>query len=558
MAPTSWPKRRDTGPMPRGLSLARRIDAIDLPYMKARANGHSAKKSGEFMDLRRDRDEQAQVLFTYLWGDVLGEASFTTGGYNPEQHFKRLSTYGTVIGAGYSLPTSFSFYVGDKYILRLASDGANAYWPVTVQPTLGDEYPPNISNAGRSISYHATAKLEGGAALTEFQHALTLWASGWDGSAYRFGFGGLWRATPATTVLLTGGGPIDGQTAFTRQTQEYRVWAGNVGDFTVDDSVLAAAAGRECTAARVQVAGPGRVIALQATMEQLASTGWVLTDTPNPGDGYYTGTWDAYVAPRIWRSTDHGSSWSSYEATFLAPYIGQLDFQIPPWSTSGILAANYDRLLYDNQQMALMALGARFIYCGGDTVLLIVPACKLAADTYATLLFRSTDGGASFSRVNWLPDAWTATLDGVPTPNVTSFVGYAYNLHWSLGDGHAFVPTKHADGVRMLYTTDHGSTWTLSGVVPPTYVPAFTDAFFPTVIAPGKGVVATLDTVDERVGWARFGPDFSAYVALGTVSVADADDDLIGYAGRTFAYVGDGINRQRYVHPAFPGAFDRP
>jgi hypothetical protein len=555
---TEYPHRRAPGPLGQAHSAARTIEGIDVPYMKSlRPDGSIARKSGEFMTLDRKRVDEVKVT-TYLWGDVVLDGGFLTASFGPQFGKAKAHAYGTVItDSTYTLPNSFYLYAGDGYLWRLACrDDYSGFWPVLVRETLGNEFAPNAANAGKSISFFSTALLEGGADIDQAARGISLVASGHDGSAYRVGFSGMYEYDPPTAVLASGG-PSNGVTVGYNYKTETRAWFTNTGDFSINASWTfdAPLAERETGPARIQHAGPGRLLALQTYPEQVASLDY------QAGPANYQGTLKTQLVPRILRSTNHGSTWSAIEATFLTPYIeaadaiNQTGFPGDRWNYD--LLVSYNRPGWNNSQLVTMARAARFIYCGSDTVLLIVPQCWLGGADFATLLFRSTDGGESFARIAWPPDDWTDIW-----PNVPSFEGMFFNACWSLGAGHAFVPVEGDDlKVRALYTQDYGTTWSLSSEVPDEYLLEFTKAFFVTPIRPGVGLVPKLDVIARRITWAQVGKNFASLLPIGSVAVGSAvqppEEDSIGYAGRFFAYVGDTTGTYpRRINPAYPTEFN--
>jgi hypothetical protein len=453
----------------------------------------------------------------------------------------------------YALTTSFDVYAGNQYILRLARNtSSTAFWPVLVRPTLGNEYAPLPANAGNSISFFSTMKLSGGATLNEYQRGLSIFATGTDGTAYRFGFSGMWQDT-ATTPIWVNGGPNDGFLATSLRYREQRCWFSDTASFEVTTKTFNETS-RESSPTYVQQIGKGKLLALQTVMEQAASVDFNGTD--------YVTTFQPFVLPKLWSSSDHGATWSSTPASFLLPYLYYTANNNGAFG--GAWTVNYatlgDRLVVSNRQLLNMASGARFIYVGNSTVLLIVPFCYLGGtgpgEQWATLLFRSTAGGA-FTRVTWPADAWIASSQtSVSEPFLTSLIGYFYNGCWSLGPGHAFVPVQYASGaVKILYTQDSGNTWTLSPAVPTDVVYPLTGAFYATPLTTGVALVPKLDTSANTLTWMRTTSTFDVYTPVGNVqagsALAPAVSDLSGYAGRFFINLGGRFN------PAYPNEFDQ-
>lgn len=552
-----FPKQRSAPPWnPRGESQARALDRVDAPYLTARAPGVTVRKQGQFTNIYHAPVEQ-RAATTYLWGDaVLEDDSFLTASWGPQDRLRQDKTYGAVItDSTYTLPTSFVLYAGDGYVLRLAGrTDDSGYWPLLVRLNLGDEYSPLPANAGGSISFFDTARLEGGEPLGQFARLMSLVVSGHDGAAYRAGFAGAYQYTARTPITATGG-PSAGAIAANNIRAEVRGWFMDTATFAATPQTFGSGA-RQCGPFIVHSAGAGKLAGLQFTTEQLGAATWVFTG-PGPTDGYYTGDWLPFRKPQLLRSDDHGNTWASEDADFLMPYIAfdkvtNNDYFGAPWDVS--VATVFDRLVANNNTLLNMGRSARFIYTGNDTTLLIVQYCTVSPGTYATLLFRDV-GGTGFARLSWPPDAWTYTDVSVSLPRQPALGGYFYNACWSLQEGHAFVPTQHADGVRVLYTLDHGDSWVLSAPVPEKWVPALTYAFFATPVRPGSGVVPSVDEADARIEFARVGPTFDSFTPIGACRAGTVDnpvvDELIGYAGRYFAYVGDGAAYPRKVSPIY-------
>lgn len=488
----------------------------------------------------------------YLWGDyVRNSFELRTGRYGPEARAKRMASYGTVIGPGgtYQLQTSMAMYVGDRYILREASAEVDEgpYWPLLVRAGLGDESEFTSSSDG-SLSLFNDMRLEGGAEVSYFQRATATAATGYasESAGYGFGFGGHWLDTVAPPILFSGG-PFDGDTSATTKQREYRAWFSKTRNKTVYDHVFGEP-GRDNTPARFGCIGPGKLAAVQLTLEQLDSAVFVPTPTEeNPLLGYYHGTWKTFIPPKLHLSSDHGQSWSTEDAVFLDPYL----VDGPALQTIASVTT-YDRATRDGLQLGLLALSARFIYAGDDTSFLIIGPCHVGSGDFATLLFRKI-GGGDFENLAWPPDAWTAPgILAVSDDRVLGFGGPFYNNSASFAPGCFYVGVREDDSEKLLVTKDFGETWELVEI--PADMSPY-DVPLGTVVAENRVLFPAPDFVDDRIRWYRNDDDFAAFERVGGVGARGITSDGIGYGGGYFVYIGDptGGRHPRRVHPALPG-----
>ncbi|MGA0610107.1 hypothetical protein [Caldimonas sp. KR1-144] len=528
--------------------------------------GYIARAKNGFYEVTKIASAQSAP---YLWGDYVSDGVLATASFDPGRKRKVLQTYGVVIGPGstYQPTSSFYNYVGDRYLLRIGRDSSSAdgpFWPVLVRDTLGDEFPPASENRGKSISFYGLANLEGGADINEFQRIIGAFASGWDGTKYRFGYGGLWQDPDGEDIFRVGG-PSNGTLAITNRVREYRAWFSNTLDFAVSTQTWAST-NREICMSRIFVGGPGKLAALKATLETVESVDYV--DMGTPEDSYYAGTWKPRVKVKLVTSNDHGASWNESDADFLEPYI---EFKMlpgtglgsDPWSPPGI--THFDRFVMNGNQLLNMMMGARVVYVGNNTRLLMVPQCRIAPGQWGTLLFR--DAGSGFSRVAWPADSgtWLAPSEfGGSADLVLSFSGYFF-AHWfSWGPGCAYYPVNHDNKMKLLVTVDAGDTWTLTPELPADINHNFIGTALGTTVrprtdtSPGRVLFPRVDEAAGRIEWLATGGDLSAFAAAGDVAAPGIEEEFIGYAGRYFVYIGDGATRRRYVNPAFPGEFDKP
>jgi len=328
------------------------------------------------------------------------------------------------------------------------------------------------------------------------------------------------------------------------------IWTGSTGGATMAQRAYPYFPGRDHGPFASFVAGPGKVQALHVVTED--------TDKPQ-------------IPPYLATSSDHGDSWASAAATFLAGLL----YEFP--------AAGAVRAHYDNGQLNMMGRYATIIYVGDDTTLLIVPNAYVDGELleiggsvvngtpparFCPALFVGHAG--SYVRQAWPADTWYTDRNGLKTDPAGDAVLLAgvtllRTGQFGLGPGRAYIPVFQGGAIRVMLTADYGATWSFSPPVPPEIVSPYSSSFCgaigraPTDTKPAQVVFPAPDYANSKMRFLRTLDLFQTFQPFGGVK-AELLTSPAPYSGDyNYSFVNYGGEQHRpAVFPAFPGVFDKP
>ena len=529
-----------SGPSPSGQAHKRGHDRIDAPYLTSKAQGVgglvTTKKQQDFSQSWLEAGEPSLIGY-YKLNDTSIYPVLIDIEDDESRRIASLTPFYT-LGTAAANPTLARLpYVGDGFVLALFSNindiGADTdavtHWPVLAKATRWPQYlASDAARMGNTTTFIDDIQITG--LLTDL-HAFCLTCSGWDGSTKRYRFGlaaTYWSGTPHVDNRV----PI--------------FYAGDTGTQTMTQKAPVYYSGRNNLTFVPFVTGLGKLQALQVVEEDETLV------LPK-------------VAPYFAESANHGDTWSSVAAAFLAPYL----FEYP--------ASGPDRAYYENLQLAGLAFSSVIIYLGQGKKLLIIPNGYKdmlgSGGTPANARFGPKaflDSGGGYVNIAWPPDDWFTSSNGSSLGgDYLRFFGYTNDLkscHFAFGEGCMYMPVRrNGTENRLMFTRDFGSTWQftepLPGLMNTNSLTNFGTVIRPYVDSSNKGlIVFAVPNYDiDRIDIMATDGDFAAFRKVGsfkpggTSGLDPASDPTFQVF---FSYFG-GDNKP-YVFPAFPGEFDQP
>lgn len=574
-----FPKNLGDGVSGLARSKAQFLDQIDVPFLKHRLPGGAyAEKKGEFLYAHAAVEEEAYppLLAVYRVDDTTPANARLKTRASQRTVADSMPPMQLVEGEAKPMPAS-SVYVGGGYVLRLmfadrhnevpgVSAGSAYIWPVLHRVGNADAEVLSLSPdnlPGANISFADVARFEvlfqyvyGNGSVnrrsSEPERWPSIYAMGHDGTSFKFG------------MLM--GGQAEGDLAFVGDTSSRRMVGAPLGfDFTGELI--------QWWQVRAWAVGRGQVIALLPPAPTAGSL-----PPPNP--------------PRLLRTDDFGASWSLDPLEELLPILsyyvisegvdeGQMRFLVDG-------AVGYRTFIAQPMGGGRIGIvvrgGADTLYPNGNT-----------AGRIRWMFFISDETGRNFVRKAWpldaiAPDSQQGMLERHPfesnapfaTDPVPSFWQTERELscqHMSAGPGSFFFSmSTELDATLqrtwMISTRDFGDSWQVSGDLPQAAL-----SVFPSGTKPGRFPQATPSVMRARASDAAPGLLSLSSVALGgTVRVfrttarfesfeAAPEVTVPGLAPEVPAnrepycskpvFVGTRSTGRTFIHPGFPGMFDR-
>ena len=310
-----------------GFAKARALDGVDTPYLTAAGPGFITRKKNGVTEVEILSDDSVVTPSADVWVEVMNAAR----GYStPEIRAGELvlinSRSGRVvrrvkvnpITTGVPLEDAGrdAVWVGGGRILvmvRSAWPAPYFQWPVLVHPTNGFEVEPgDATYMSHSVSLISSAANDadpsaypvGGGGI------IGVFASGWDGTRYRWGYAFMANypyADSGTTspqynnaIWVVLGGVQDTASAAGARTLGL---IPPLDDFAVSSVALPTPANVHSEGNEVICVGPGKLLTVFAGSTFASENNASLTDV--------------YVSPQLYLSSDHGSSWSRSDAAFI-------------------------------------------------------------------------------------------------------------------------------------------------------------------------------------------------------------------------------------------------
>lgn len=526
-----------------GEAKARALEATDVPYLRSRGPGYTARKRGQFTEVIADEpDVLSPVKLGFLWMVRLEGA--TLAGLVTRVRLAKPGAASqkdqTVLPAA---PTpeywgiNGGLYVGAGRIAALTEQGTD--WGNTQVRASAFTRTVSVRDAPGTSRAWIYNQVDGLASC--------MFATGWDDvrKAYRWGFVAKYAPFSAAGLAMSV------VTSTTEQPTEAHVYLSDTAGSTPTHIVPPNdGATRVHFGARMYVTGPGQLTGLvfiKAHADFVPPASYAL-DVRQP---YFL------------HSADHGETWTQIDASFLSPMIPKLtQAGAPP-------PGEYP----DPQSAAYSATYSGFVYLGSGRSLFIFRhyASTARTDAYAKCYF--------FEAGVFTPLAWgyDASLDAVAFPALTrSFRGSVGAFEatgliasdasspasFCFGPGCCVVPTTR--GVIfstatcvLRITRDYGATWsevtlpaTMDGVsgLTPIIVPA---APYVSSDSPGRIYLiyrAKTDTSNTRRCYKTDG-NFAAFADMGTV--------VDGASGR-WADLAVWAPGKRPLCPQLPDEFNPP
>jgi hypothetical protein len=533
------------GPTPEGESQVNALARVDAPYLTAKGADYVTYKKNGVYEVYKETDRP------YLWGTYLmssGEVVFGTA--NPEDHYGRRQQLRVIFfftGRPYVDCQALKVFAGDDYVWRLVSDTVNTlltttiFWPTLNRATeFGGEHDtsePPADTAGKSMTFINDVQIDG---LGSTGHKISLLCTGWQNDTRRYRFS------------LTANYYADSMDK--DNTRVAVAFAGDTGTRTIAQSSVQYVPNRQHTHVRAGVIGPGKAQYLQAVTEVIDTTivGPVSTFKPK-------------VQPFLVTTTDHGDNWTvgSGSGAFLESYLIK-----QPMGTT------YNRDYYENAQLESKTANAGIGYVGTGKHILIIPngyvdGTDAASNTrYAPMAFLGS-GGGGYSRLSWPADTWYVDKNGTPLVSGTPIIGpmKITSLHaawWGFGQGCFYIPIKDSDGWKVMFTHDFGSSWSMSGVVPTDIVEPGDQGFAFTIVRPYEGadkpgrlLAFAPSSADNKLRFYACDGTFASFKNLGAIDKAAGSLSSSSGAHRYFVNYGGKVYKP-FVHPGFPGEFDKP
>lgn len=571
------------GPTAEGEANARYL-ALDFagapPWLTIQAGNTRAQKKGTYIEVTQD-DTAFPFLRTQVSireTDIIYEFEANPVSSPPitqQQKYIDQFTFGVV-----AQHSTLALYVGDQFVLRIQGDAQDAsnratdfYGTMAYQFGKIDEglietnptkplSPTWINFAAPRLDYN--------------QHCYTMFAGGWtDAGRFTFGY----------SFSQYNNGPDTGFPTsvmfdiFAKPTGAYGYrspvcFVSNTGAPGLAFGAMPVFPSRDHSRFRIYCIAPGVLQYLQCVAEEILTTG--------------PPTWfmNTKVPPFLGTSTDGGVTWSITVASFLESFL----IKHPA------VASSSDRDYYHNPQFEYMAARVVNMYVGSGTNILVVPACAVATTPgshYTTACFISVDGGNTYNQVAWPADAWTYTTGDITTPDLTfpdtfdtthGIVGCFQTIdtnaaYTGFGVGCFYVTVVFSDGISIMYTRNFGASWTISPRVPADMLITDNITGNPNDLAGFSGTVLKPYVDSDHTGQIIFSaPDFvnnklNIYTTDGNFSVFKKSvagkpaGTLVHVTGqgvsteaRNYTYMGDSRDPDHlpYVHPGFPGEFDKP